>query len=94
MQSERITFLASPEAKQALAARASASGLSIGEYVRRRALDEDEVTPAQEAELAALVAEVNIAIPRMAQMLDEMSVSLRRTHEEVDRVLREAGIRT
>lgn len=49
----------SPKAKASVPAGAAARGLSVGEYVRRRVEDEDEFTPEQEAELAALVDEVN-----------------------------------
>lgn len=93
MQTERVTFLASPETKATLSERAAARGISVGEYIRRRVEDDEELTPEQEAELAALVKEVNVAIPQMAEMLDQMSQNLRETHQEVDRMLREAGIR-
>lgn len=93
MQTERVTFLTTPERKASIAARAAARGVSLGEYIRSRIEDEDELTPEQEAELAALVEEANKAIPEMAAMLDNMSRTLRETHEEVDRMLRAAGIR-
>ena len=94
MQTERVTFLTSPDHKAALAARAAAQGISVGEYVRRRTEeDDDELTPEQEAELAALVEQANEAIPKMAASLDSMIETLRSTHEEVDRVLREMGAR-
>ena len=45
MQTERVTILMTPAKKAALAARAAARHMSIGQYVRRK-LDEDEdVTP-------------------------------------------------
>ena len=59
MQTERVTFLTTSEGKAAIAARAAARGISLGEYIRRKVEEEDEPTPEQEAELAALVAQVN-----------------------------------
>ncbi len=93
MQTERVTFLTTPKFKATLAARAAARGISIGEYIRRKVEDDEELTPEQEAELAVLVEQVNEAVPKMQESLDEMSRELRSTHEEVDRVLREMGVR-
>lgn len=93
MQSERVTFLTTPERKASIVARAAARGVSLGEYIRSKVEGEDDLTPEQEAELAVLVEEANKAIPQIATMLDNMSRTLRETHEEVDRMLREAGVR-
>jgi hypothetical protein len=93
MQTERVTFLTTPGTKASLAARAAAQGVSLGEYIRRRVENDDDITPQQEAELAALVEQVNEAVPRMEAALDEMSQKLRATHQEVDRMLREMGAR-
>ncbi len=93
MQTERVTFLTTPKFKATLAARAAARGISIGEYIRRKVEDDEELTPEQEAELAVLVEQVNEAVPKMQESLDEMSRELRSTHEEVDKVLREMGVR-
>lgn len=94
MQTERVTFLTTPQRKAALASRAAALGLSTGEYIRRKVEDDEELTPEQEAELRVLVEQVNEAVPKMAASLDEMTQKLRSTHEEVDRLLREMGART
>jgi hypothetical protein len=93
MQTERVTFLTSPETKAALTAKASERGISVGEYVRRKVEDDDDLTPAEEAELAALVKEVNLAVPKMNAMFDEMQATIRKSHDEVDRLLREMGAR-
>lgn len=93
MQTERVTILMTPAKKAELAARAAAQHMSIGQFVRRKVEDEGDLTPEQEAELALLVAEVNKAVPRMVERLDEMSEMLRETNEHVDRTLREAGVR-
>jgi hypothetical protein len=93
MQTERITILASPAAKREMAARASNQGLSLGEYVRRRALDNEELSAEQEAELSALVAEVNAAIPRMQASFERISETVARLREENDAFFREKGIK-
>lgn len=93
MQTERVTILMTPAKKAALAARAAAQHISVGQYVRRKVEDEDDLTPEQEAELALLVAEVNKAVPRMIEQLDQMSATLQATHDKVDRTLRDAGMR-
>ena len=68
-------------------------GVSSGEYIRLAVDNYEKISPEEEAELAALVEEANVAIPRMAAMLDRMSRTLRETHEDIDRSLRAAGIR-
>ncbi len=80
MQSERITFLTTPTAKAAITARAAAQGVSLGEYIRRKVEDVDG-SPEEEAELAALVGQVNEAMPKMNQSIDEMIETLRRTRQ-------------
>lgn len=94
MQTERVTILMTPDRKARVASRAAARGISMGEYLRRKVEDEeDELTADQEAELAELVRQANIAIPEMAATLDRMSETLRKTNAEIDKTLREAGIR-
>ncbi len=93
MHTERVTFLTSRAGKAALAKRAAAQGVSMGEYVRRRVEDDDELTAEQEAELAALVAEANEAIPKMQASLDRSIATLEATHRKVDAFLREVGVR-
>ncbi len=96
MQTERVTFLTSADHKAALDAFASSRGESVGNVVREATMryiaqprDESE----EEAELAALVMQVNEAVPKMKASIDLMIESMRATHEEVDRTLRAAGIR-
>ena len=92
MQTERITILASPTAKRQMAARASSQGLSLGEYVRRKALDDDDFTPAQEAELAALVTETNASIPRMQASIDRINERLESMTRKNEAFLKQMGI--
>jgi folate-dependent tRNA-U54 methylase TrmFO/GidA len=91
MRTERMTILLSPSSKAAVSARAAARGLSVGEYVRRKIEDDEDLTPEQEAELTALVNEVNGAVPKMAESLDHMIDSLRRTREKVERSLQQSA---
>ena len=94
MQTERVTILMTPERKAKVASRAAARGISVGEYVRQKVEDDDdELTSDQEAELAELVRQANIAIPQMAESLDRMSEMLRATNRDIDKTLREAGLR-
>ena len=93
MQTERVTFLTTPHHKAALDAFARQSGTSVGHVVREAtsryiAHEQDE-----EAELAALVQEANLAIPKMNASIDEMIETLRTTHDDVDRTLRAMGAR-
>ncbi|HEX5238254.1 MAG TPA: hypothetical protein VFW39_07320 [Sphingomicrobium sp.] len=93
MRTARATVLMTPDEKATIEERAASMGVSSGEYIRLAVDNFEKISPQQEAELAALVEEANKAIPEMAAMLDKMSADLRETHEEVDRMLREAGIR-
>ena len=74
-------------------ANAARLGVSSGEYVRLAVDNFDRPTAAEEAELAALVEEVNRAIPKMRASLDRMSKTLRKTLKENDAFFRERGIR-
>ena len=67
----------------------------MGEYLRRKVEDddEDELTLEQEAELGELIREANIAIPEMAESLDRMSAMLQKTNADIDKTLRQAGLR-
>jgi ABC-type transporter Mla subunit MlaD len=87
MQTERVTILMTPAKKAALLAKAAARQMSIGQYVRHKVEDDDDLTPEQEAELATLVEEVNRAVPRMIEQLDEMAETLRSTSADVRRTL-------
>jgi metal-responsive CopG/Arc/MetJ family transcriptional regulator len=96
MQTERITFLTSREHKAALDDFASRSGQSVGNLVReatRRYIAQPREESTEEAELAALVEQVNETLPKMNAAIDEMIEAMRTTHDEVDRSLRAAGIR-
>ena len=93
MRSARVTVLMSPDEKAEMEANAARLGVSSGEYVRLAVDNFDRPTAAEEAELAALVEEVNRAIPKMRASLDRMSKTLRKTLKENDAFFRERGIR-
>jgi hypothetical protein len=94
MQTERVTFLTSRDHKAALDAYAARNGQSVGQVLREAASRYiGQPSADEEAELAALVAQVNLAIPKMEASLDEMSRTLKATHTEVDRMLRAMGAR-
>lgn len=93
MRNARFTVLLKDDEKAEWEARAARLGVSSSEYVRQVVNDDERITAEQEAELAALVREANEAIPKMSASIDRMIETLSKTHEAVDRTLREAGIR-
>jgi hypothetical protein len=93
MQTERVTFLTTPENKAALSARAAARGVSIAEYIRRKVENDDGESDAEEAELAAIVEELIAAVPDMRTRLDRVSSMIEQAIAESDRRLQEAGVR-
>jgi len=94
MRSSRVTILMSQNEKAEVEANAARLGISSGEYIRLAVDNFDKPSASEEAELAALVAEANQAIPKMRASLDRMSRTARSLHREMDAFLREKGIRT
>ena len=93
MRTERVTVLMKPEEKAAIEAKAAERGVSSGEYIRLAVDNFDRISAEEEAELAALVAEANDAIPKMQASLDRSIATLDATHKKVDTFLREVGVR-
>ena len=94
MQTERVTFLTTPDHKAALDSFAASSGMSVGHVVREATSQFiAQPTAAEKAELAALVEQVNDAIPRMNASVDRIIATMDRTHHKVDALLRDMGIR-
>lgn len=93
MQTERVTFLTSRDHKAALDAYAARSGRSVGHVLREASTRYIAAGEDEEAELAALVREVNKAIPKMQASIDRMIETLAKTHEETDAFLRQMGVR-
>lgn len=79
---ERVVVLMTPDQKAAVTRRAQAAGLSVGEYVRRRALDDDPVVVALLGELAASTAVVNAALDATMARLDAADAQSARREAE------------
>jgi hypothetical protein len=93
MQTERVTFLTTAEQKAALDAFAAERGESVGNVVREAAARYMAEPSEDEEILAALVSELAQAVPAMKASLERSAQIMRETSEEVDRMLREAGLR-
>ena len=94
MQTERVTYLTSAEHKAALEAFAKARGESVGNVVREAtARFIGQASEVEEAELAALVEQVNEAVPKMHASIDRMIATLDKSHRETDAFLRKMGVR-
>lgn len=94
MQTERVTFLTTPDHKAALDAFAASNGQSVGHVVREATSQYiGQPTPDEETELAALVQQVNEAIPKMNASIERIIERLDATHSRVDAFLRDTGVR-
>jgi hypothetical protein len=93
MRTARTTVLMTPEEKAALEKRAANRGVSSGEYIRLAVDNFEKVSDEDVAELAALVEEVNKAVPKMKASLDQTSKTLRKLLRENEAFFRERGIR-
>lgn len=82
IHSERVTFLTTPEGKAQLVARASELGVSLGEFIRSAMEGYDGKAEKEERELAALIAEVQQALPQMSATLERSQARLQKLHEE------------
>ncbi len=93
MQTERVTFLTTPDHKAALDAFARESGMSMGHVLREastRYLAEGEMD--DEAQLELLVQELQEALPRIHASIDRSIEGLRETRSEIDVMMRGAGL--
>lgn len=79
---ERVVILMTGAQKATITQRAQAAGLSAGEYVRRRALDEDPVVGALLEELATSTASVNAALDAAVARLDASDAQRDRREDE------------
>lgn len=88
MQTERVTFLTTPDHKAALDAFAVGSGRSVGHVVREATSQYIADGDADEQEALALLArEVAVAVPRMQADIREAIASIERANKVVDDVL-------
>lgn len=88
MQTERVTFLTTPDHKAALDSFARESGMSVGHVVREatsRFIAEGPLS--EEEELAILVDELNQAVPKMAADIDAAIAAMQKSIRHVDAVL-------
>ena len=68
---ERVVVLMTPEQKTSVASRAAAEKLSVGDYMRRKALGDDELLGALMVELAASTGRAQTALDRTLARLEE-----------------------
>lgn len=88
MQTERVTFLTTPDHKAALDAFAVSNGQSVGHVLREAAsryLAGDH--PDDEAALTLLTREVEDAVPRMRSDLREAIAAIEKANAAVDAIL-------
>lgn len=93
MRTARTTVLMTPEEKASLEKRAASLGVSSGEYIRLAVDNFEKISEEEEAQLAALVDEVNAAIPKIKASLDRSCDLLEELHRENEVFFRERGIR-
>ena len=96
LQTERVTYLTSAEHKAALEAFAKSRGESVGNVVREATARFIGKPPESEDEAEALrllANELNDAVPKMRASLERSITKLKTTRIEVDKMLRDAGIR-
>jgi len=94
MQTERVTFLTTPDHKAALDAYAASSGKSVGHvlreastrYVAEAGMDEEE-------RFTLLIRELDDALPHLHDALDRAIAGQQQLRAEIDGMLREAGLR-
>ena len=68
---ERVVVLMTPKQKSDVTLRAAAEKLSVGDYMRRRALGDDELLSALMSELAASTERAKSALDRTLARLEE-----------------------
>ena len=96
MQTERVTFLTTPDHKAALDAFAARTGQSVGHVVREatsRYIAQPIDADAEEEALELLAQELNEAAPRIQASLERISNNIRELREENDVFFREQGMR-
>ncbi|WP_375394914.1 hypothetical protein [uncultured Sphingomonas sp.] len=88
MQTERVTFLTTPDHKAALDAFAAGSGMSMGHVVREATSHYIADGEADQKEaLVLLTREIEAAVPKMRADLREAIAAIDRANRVVDDVL-------
>ena len=93
MQTERVTFLTTPDHKAALDAFAAGNGKSVGHVLREasaRYLAEGDLN--EEEQLSLALRELDAALPAIHASLDRSIQRIRDTRHELDAMFREAGL--
>ncbi len=93
MQTERVTFLTTPDHKAALDAFAASNGMSVGHVVREattRYVIEGDMS--EDDRFKLLIHELDDALPAMHAALDQAIEGQQRLRADIDTVLREAGL--
>ena len=94
MQTERVTFLTTPDHKAALDAFARESGMSVGHVVREatnRYVAEGEMDEDERFKL--LIGELEDSLPSMHAALDHAILGQQKLRADIDVMMREAGLR-
>ena len=91
MQTERVTFLTTPDHKAALDAFASSNGMSVGHVVREASsqymAQSAQASSDDEEALRLLIPEVELAVANMQRTIADMRADIVRTCAVVDAVL-------
>jgi len=88
MQTERVTFLTSPDHKAALDAFARASGMSVGHMLREASSQYMAEAPLGDDDTAAaLIAELNEAVPQMRADIRAAVAAIEAANARVDAIL-------
>jgi Arc/MetJ-type ribon-helix-helix transcriptional regulator len=92
MRANRLTVLLSDDERADVDSKASRLGVSSSEYIRLAVSNFDGPTADEEAELSALLEQVNAAVPRMQAAFDRMSEKIQKLHAENDAFFKAKGI--
>jgi len=93
MQTERVTFLTTPDHKAALDAFAASNGMSVGHVVREatsRYVVDGDIT--EDDRFKLLIHELDEALPAMHAALDQAIEGQQRLRADIDGMLRDAGL--
>ena len=92
MRTSRMTVLVTAEEKSGIESDAERLGVSSGEYIRLAVSNFEKPAATEEAELAALVAEANTAIPQMRASIERITNRLDAMAEKDEAFLKKMGI--
>jgi len=94
IQTERVTFLTSPDHKAALDAAAKQGGISVGHLLReastRYVLEGDM---GEDERFKLMIDELDDALPHLHAALDRAIEGQQQLRADIDAMLREAGLR-